>query len=256
MMGIEALIISCVLVLFRVAAFIAFLPPMAGRGLPNTVKIGLAVAFTVLLAPQYAGAAALDLDLAAPGAAAWLQLAYLAVRETALGAGLAWLFGLCLVPARIGGAWIAQEMGLNLGELTSPMDQTTASPVSQALEALGVLLFFALNIHHMMFFALGRSFVNRPLLQEWSMPTWQSIVQAVATTEQIGLMIVAPVGILLFVVSVTLLITMKTAPQFNFMSYGMTLRLIAGVGGLLLFLPDILSSLQYFMTRTPIRNWS
>lgn len=253
---IESVIICCLLVLFRVAAFLAFLPPVAGRGMPNTVKIGLAVAVTIVLAPLYAGTAALQLNLAEPGAAAWLQLAYLAARETALGAGLAWLFGLCLIPARIGGAWIAQEMGLNLGELTSPMDQQPSSPVSQALEALGVLLFFALNMHHVMFFALGRSFVNRPLLQDWSLPSWQSIVQAVATTEQIGLMIVAPVGILLFVTSVTLLITMRTAPQFNFMSYGMTLRLVAGVGGLFLFLPDILSSLQYFMTRTPIKNWS
>lgn len=253
---IESLVIACMLVLFRVGAFLAFMPPMAGRGLPNTVKIGLAVALTALLAPMYMGEAAAQLHLADSEGAAWLQLAYLAARETTLGAGLAWLFGLCLIPARIGGAWIAQEMGLNLGELTSPMDQQPASPVSQGLEALGVLLFFTLNIHHVMFFALGRSFVNRPLLQEWSLPTWNSIVQAVATTEQVGLLIVAPVGILLFVVSVTLLVTMRTAPQFNFMSYGMTLRLIAGVGGLLLFLPDILSSLQYFMTRAPITNWS
>ncbi len=256
MIDIEALIIASMLVLFRVAAFLAFLPPMAGRGLPNTVKIGLAVAFTVLLAPLYAGSAAMQLTLVESDTAAWLQLAWLAARETALGAGLAWLFGLCLVPARIGGAWIAQEMGLNIGELTSPMDQQPASPVSQGLEALGVMLFFALNIHHVMFFALGRSFVNRPLLQAWSMPTWDSVVQAVATTEQIGLIIIAPVGILLFVTSVTLLITMRTAPQFNFMSYGMTMRLIAGLGGLLLFLPDIISSLQYFMTRTPVKNWS
>ena len=42
MIDIEALIIASMLVLFRVAAFLAFLPPMAGRGLPNTVKIGLA----------------------------------------------------------------------------------------------------------------------------------------------------------------------------------------------------------------------
>jgi len=256
MTTIEALIISCMLVLFRVAAFVAFMPPMAGNGLPNTVKIGLAVAFTVVLAPLHAGQAAMNLQLAESDAGAWLQLAYLGIRETALGAGLAWLFGLCLVPARIGGAWIAQEMGLNMGELTSPMDRQPASPVSQGLEALGVLLFFSLNIHHVMFFALGRSFVNRPLLQEWSLPTWQSIVQSVATMEQIGLMIVAPVGIMLFIVSVTLLVTMRTAPQFNFMSYGMTMRLIVGLVGLLLFLPDILSSLQYFMTRAPIRNWS
>ncbi len=252
----EAVVVAIVLVLFRVAAFLAFLPPLAGRGMPSTVKIGLAVALTAVLAPLHAGPAAVSLHLADSGAAAWLQMAWLAARETVLGAGLAWLFGLCFVPARIGGAWIAQEMGLNLGELTSPMDQQPSSAVSQGLEALGVLLFFSLNLHHVMFFALGRSFVNRPLLAAWSLPDWTSVVTAVAAAEQTGLIIVAPVGILLFVVSVTLLVTMKTAPQFNFMSWGMALRLAAGLAGLVLFLPDIISSLQYFLSKAPIRNWS
>jgi hypothetical protein len=96
MTTIEALIISCMLVLFRVAAFIAFMPPMAGKGVPNTVKIGIAVAFTVVLAPLHAGPAAMNLQLAESDAAAWLQLAYLGIRETALGAGLAWLYWWCL----------------------------------------------------------------------------------------------------------------------------------------------------------------
>jgi len=252
----DAIVVATMLVLFRVAAFIAFMPPMAGGGLPNTVKIGLAVGITMLLAPLHIFSAAVHLELAEAGAAAWLQLAWLGGRETAIGASLAWLFGLCLVPARIGGAWIAQEMGLSLGELTSPMDRQPASPVSQALEALGVLLFFSLNIHHVMFFALGRSFVNRPLLQEWSMPNWESVVRAVSAAEQTGLIIIAPVGILLFVTSVTLLVTIRAAPQFNFMSYGMTLRLIVGVVGVTLFLPDILTSLQYFISKAPIQDWS
>jgi len=252
----ESVVVATMLVLFRVAAFVAFMPPMSGKGLPNTVKIGLAIGITMLLAPLHIFTAAQQLHLAETGPAAWLQLAWLGGRETAIGAGLAWLFGLCLVPARIGGAWIAQEMGLSLGELTSPMDHQPASPVSQALEAVGVLLFFALNIHHVMFFALGRSFVNRPLLQEWSMPGWESVVRAVAATEQAGLIIVAPVGILLFVTSITLLVTIRAAPQFNFMSYGMTLRLIIGLGGITLFLPDILTSLQYFISRAPVQDWS
>ena len=88
------------------------------------------------------------------------------------------------------------------------------------------------------------------------MPGWESVVRAVAATEQAGLIIVAPVGILLFVTSITLLVTIRAAPQFNFMSYGMTLRLIIGLGGITLFLPDILTSLQYFISRAPVQDWS
>ena len=247
---IEAFIIAGVLILFRCASFIAFLPPMAGKGMPNSVKIGLAMAFTVVLAPQYAGVAALKLSLAT-GTAAWLQMGYLVGREVALGAGLAWLFGLCLVPARIAGSWIAQEMGLTLGQLTTATGQPS-NVVSAGFEALAVLLFFALNIHHFMFFALGQSFITRPLLQPWSMPTWESVVYAVNTTQQAGLMMIAPIGILLFVTGLTLLVTMRTAPQFNFMSYGMTMRLLAGIVGMVLFLPEVISSMQYFMIRSGV----
>ena len=60
-------------------------------------------------------------------------------------------------------------------------------------------------------------------------------------------MIIAPIGILLFVVSLTLLVTMRTAPQFNFMSFGMTLRLAAGLGGMIMFLPELCGAVQHLL---------
>jgi flagellar biosynthetic protein FliR len=252
---IEAFIIASMLVLFRVVAFIAFMPPLAGKGMPNTVKIGLAVAMTVVLAPQYAGIAAMHLSLKTGTATVWLQIGILAARESILGAGLAWLFGLCLVPARIAGAYIAQEMGLTMGQLASPTDSQPTNVVSQGIEALGVLLFFGLNIHHMAFVALGHSFVSRPLLESWTLPDWETITWSVSRVEHQGFLIVAPIGILLFVVAVTLLVTMRTAQQFNFMSYGMTLRLIGGMIGLTLFLPELTAALQHFMQHAGTERW-
>lgn len=68
-------------------------------------------------------------------------------------------------------------------------------------------------------------------------------------------MIVAPVAILLFVISLTILVTMRAAPQFNFMSYGMSLRLIAGLGGLIMFLPEICGAIQHLLYRASAREW-
>ncbi|MEZ6062794.1 MAG: flagellar biosynthetic protein FliR [Planctomycetaceae bacterium] len=252
---IESLVITTVLVLFRVAAFVAFLPPLTGKNLPNTVKIGLVVALTALLAPQYAGVAALQLQSVSEGAAAWLQIGFLAARETVLGAAMSWLFGLFLVPARIAGAYIAQEMGLTIGQLASPTDDQPTNVLSQGLEALGVLLFFALNIHHMMFFALGKSFVTRPLLQDWTMPSWEAVLYSVTRVEHQAFLMIAPIGILLFVTSLTLLVTMRTAPQFNFMSYGMTLRLIGGMVAIALFLPELISTMRHFLQQAGTENW-
>lgn len=253
---IEAIVIASVLVLFRVAAFIAFLPPMAGQGLPNTVKIGLAVALTALLAPQYAGLAAFQFQTVGGNEFGWLQLAVLAVRETVLGAGLAWLMGLCMVPVKIAGAYVAQEIGLTLGQLTSPMDQQPTNILSQVLEGIAVLMFFALNIHHIMFFVLGRSFFTRPLMEPWSMPSWDSVLTHVSRAESNGFLIIAPVGILLFVTVLTLVVTMRTAPQFNYMTYGMPLRIVVGTLGFALFLPDICAAIRHFLYQTGLEGWA
>jgi flagellar biosynthesis protein FliR len=246
---IEALVIATSLVLFRVAAFVAFLPPLGGTGIPATVKIGLSVALTVLLAPLYAGPAAVMLESASGrgGTATWVWLAFLTARETALGAGMAWLFGLCMTPVRVAGAWVAQEMGLTMGGLSSPMDMQPSNVFSQVLEALGVMMFFVMNLHHVVFFSLGKTFVARPVGTGWLLPTWDSLVTAVATSIDQGLVIIAPIGILLFVTILMLLVTMRAAPQFNFMSYGMTLRLVAGMIAVVLFLPEICGAVQLLL---------
>ena len=246
---IEAMVMASLLIFFRVSAFIAFLPPLNGQGVPSTVKIGLSVAITYLLACRHAPLLAMSLNMSTSDAGGWLELALLGIRETALGAGLAWLFSLCLVPVRIAGAWIAQEMGLTLGGLSSPMDQQPSNVISTMLEAVSIILFFVLDLHHFMFYSLGQSFVLRPAAGAWSMPSWNTVVFSVTHAVDDGFLIVAPIGILLFVVSLTILITMRTAPQFNFMSYGMTLRLAAGLCGLIMFLPEICGAIQQLLYR-------
>lgn len=245
----EAIVLASLLIFFRVSAFIAFLPPLNGQGIPATVKIGLSVAITFLLANRYAPVLAMSLDLTGSGAGAWLKPAFFGIRETALGAGLAWLFSLCLVPVRIAGAWIAQEMGLTLGGLSSPMDQQPSNVISTMLEAFSIIMFFVLDLHHLMFYSLGQSFAIRPAAGAWSMPSWETVVWSVTHAVDDGFLIVAPIAILLFVVSLTILITMRTAPQFNFMSYGMTLRLAAGLCGLMMFLPEICGVVQQLLYR-------
>ena len=243
----EAFIIASTLVLFRCAAFVAFLPPVAGQSIPNTVKIGLAIALTIVLAPEFGGPAALELYGTTSGAAAWLRLSWLAARETILGASLAWLFGLCLVPPRIAGAYIAQEMGLTMAQITSAADNQQSNVVSQVFESLAVLMFFGLNLHHTMFLALGVSFDRRPLTHTWAMPGWDLVMYSLSKVEHQGFIIIAPIGLLMFAMTVTLLVTMRTAPQFNFMSYGMTLRLVVGMAAMVVFFPDIFTAMQQFM---------
>ena len=80
------------------------------------------------------------------------------------------------------------------------------------------------------------------------MPSWDAVLWSVTQSVDQGFLVIGPIAILLFVVSLTILVTMRTAPQFNFMSYGMTLRLCAGLGGLVMFFPDLCGAVQQLLT--------
>ncbi|MFY9253077.1 MAG: flagellar biosynthetic protein FliR [Fuerstiella sp.] len=243
---ITAFILATVLCLIRISAFVAFLPPISGKNMPNLVKIGLSVAITLCIAPQYA--ADIVPELVKSGAhQGWLKLSILALREFVYGAAMAWMFGLCMVPVRIAGAYVAQEMGLTLGGLTSPTDQQPSNVISSALEGLAVTLFFCLNLHHIAISSLGLSFARQPIAGFDMGVLWIRVLSVVSKTQQQGLLMVAPIAILLFIVVVTLLATMRFAPQFNFMSFGMPMRVAAGTLGLVAFFPEMCAAMGVFM---------
>lgn len=242
---ITGLVVGSMLCLIRVSAFIAFFPSPAGRTIPATVRIGLAFAITVCVAPLYA-ARFMPIVHTADGVG-WLLLAILSAQELLYGAGLAWMLSLCLVPVRIAGAFVAQEMGLTLGGLTSPQDQQPSNVITGAFEAIAGIIFFSLNLHHIALGAIGTSFEKGPASGFSLMPTYQNLMNQVSRVQDGGLLIVAPIAIMLFLFLIALLVTVRSAPQFNFFTLGMPMRVGVGSIGLLLFLPQLTSSMAIYM---------
>jgi len=273
---IEVMVVHFTLTLVRVAAFVAFLPPTAGRHLPNTVKIGLAIALTGIFAmPTGPSGARVRSEANGPAVAerglsvgqtpaprsvgsytwllraadAWPAFALLALRETFYGIGLALCFGLVLMPARMAGSYIAQEMGLSIATLTGTADDQQTSIVGAILETVAALLFFALNLHLAVIAFLDASFRRFPAgTASWELsPGW--IISSVTGSIETGLLIAAPVGIVLMLTLVGLLVLMRSVPQFNLFSVGMSIRLVAGLGALLVFAPETFVLIRHSLSR-------
>ncbi len=234
------------LTLIRVAAFVAFLPPTAGRNVPQPVKIGLAIS----LALFFGSIVPVDPHpwLARAGAE-WFGFVILAIRETCCGLGLAMALGLVLMPARMAGAYIAQEMGLSIATLTGPTDGEQTSLVGVLLETIAGLLFFSLNLHLAVISFLAASFEHfAPGRGELQLPPgwWMN---GVSDSIEEGLLIAAPVGVVLMLTLLASLVLMRSVPQFNLFSVGMSVRLIAGLGAMFVFGPEILMLLRQSLFR-------
>jgi flagellar biosynthetic protein FliR len=225
---------SGVLILMRTASFIAAFPPWAGRQLPQTVKVGLAVTLSIFWTLQPASG---PLPAAPEGFAA---IAIVAVREIMIGVVMAQVIGLVLVPPRIAGSYVAQEMGLTFAALTSPMDQHPSDPIAQIFEAVALCLFFTMDAHHFVFRILETSFHTAPVGSSWPTPLWARCAMASTGAVEVGLLIAASVAVLLLIVTIWMALATRMAPQMHLFAWGQSVRIIVGLLALLVYLPDLL----------------
>ncbi|MGD9856720.1 MAG: flagellar biosynthetic protein FliR, partial [Planctomycetaceae bacterium] len=222
------------------------LPPTSGRNLPNSVKVGLSAALALFFGMPTGGE---PYPWLAHAADAWPAFALLAIRETLYGIGLALCFGLVLMPARIAGSYIAQEMGLTIATLTGPSDDQQTSIVGVILETIAALLFFVMDLHLAVIAFLDASFRRFPAgTASWDLsPGW--VLHYVSGSIEAGLLIAAPVGVVLMLTLIGSLILMRSVPQFNLFSIGMSVRVVAGLAALLIFAPETMTLVRYSMDR-------
>ena len=270
----EALLLPLALCFFRISAFVAFLAPFGGQHVPSMVKVGLIVALTAFWAPRgmdsaftavssqetvgtdetpaasavlYAGSSARN-----GGSRQWLLWAWLAAREVLFGASLGWLLGMILVPARIAGSWIAEQMGLTIASVTSATDTGSGNVLSVILESCGVLLLYSLSIHHDFLRMFDRFFDDYKVGHVWGLPDSGWVINALTGLPERGLAIAAPLAVMMFLILFILMFAMKQSPQFNLFTFGMPFRLAAGLVAMVVMFPDILANvlrqLQTFLT--------
>src|SRR5262249_1599922 len=149
-------------------------------------------------------------------------------REALLGGLVGYLFGLFLMPARIAGDFLAQEMGLSFGNMVGVTGEVNATALSTIFEMLAALTFFSLDGHHVFLGVMHGTFEHYPVgggLPSLSVP---QIVAGATAVEEWGLMLSAPVAFCLFLTTIVLTLLARATPQLNLYTVGFPLRL--GVG--------------------------
>jgi flagellar biosynthesis protein FliR len=239
---IESLVLSFTLILARTGAFVSVLPMLGAATTPRTVKVGLALALAVLYF-MLLGGSATPPALAAAEPVSWLLFALLLGKETLLGAFLGYAMSLILLPVQIAGDYLGQEMGLALAAQADPTATNPSLIISQLFQMLAGILFFGLNGHHLFFAALHSTFLNVPLGGWSGMSSAGPMTAGLASAQEWGLMLAAPVGALLFLSSIILALMTRAAPQMNLFSLGFGLRVGFGLIALFVLLPNFVHAL-------------
>ncbi|MBN9518846.1 flagellar biosynthetic protein FliR [bacterium] len=234
------------LVLARVGAFAAVAPPFAGRT-PRSVRAGLAVALAAFYVgvvglragPEFAAAVA-ELDSVGYGVAL--------VREALLGTAMGFAFGLFLIPARVAGEFVTQQVGLNVSPQVGPTGDS-AGALTNLLETAAALLFLLGDFHHVALATLHGSFGLFPL-GGTALPRAAPLVDGLAVAYEMGLLLAGPLALCLFLLAVTLAVMARAAPQLNVYSIGFTLQVMVVLVAGLFLLPELVGAIHASVARS------
>lgn len=235
-----------VLILARVSAFIALFPLFSRRQLPNLVKVGLAGALTVFWFYEVDGSKFQLADANAMGGLVGLAMA---VKELAIGALLGMVMGLLFWPAKVAGAYVGQELGLSLASISDPGSQDSSTLVTRIFDMFSLLIFFGLNLHHLIILILHASFDQ--LMTKVGMMTLPTelLVHMYSSVDDYGLSIAGPLLIVFLMISLLLALLNRAAPSLNLFSVGMSIRAGVGVLFLCVFSPAIFSAMRMYLYR-------
>lgn len=222
----------------RISALLMVAPIFSSAGVPARVRLGLALALTLLIAPIVPAPTVNVLGTQ------WLLIA---VQQLALGIAMGFILQLVFNALVIGGQVIAMSMGLGFAASVDPVNGVSIPVVSQFFSILATLIFLSLNGHLLLIQILAGSFQALPVgpigvnvNTLWRLIAWsgQMFVGAIH--------LALPALAALLIINIALGITSRAAPSLNLFSIGFPITLIAG--SLMLIwtlpaLPTVLSSL-------------
>lgn len=244
---IGGVVVFLALVLVRIGAFVTFLPLFGGQAVPRLVKIGMVLSLSVFWVPEVAAQGLQRWMFAPPG---WAIFVLIVGKEALLGAVLGYAFGLFLLPARIAGEYLTQELGLSFGNLVDPGSGVSGGAITLFLDMTSALLFLVLDIHHVLLAVFHATFTLYPLGGPAVQLSPENAVVAAQLVQHWGLSLIAPVGLTLFLTTIILALMARSSPQMNMFAVGFPLRILVGLLALLLLLPGIIAAMTAAFDQT------
>lgn len=217
---------------FRIAALVGAAPVFGNRLVPMRLKMVVAIALTVVIAPSVPPVPAVDgLSLAG----LWLVM-----EQVLIGVAMGFILHLVFSVFVLGGQVIAMTMGLGFASLNDPITGVVVPTVAQFYTIMVTLVFLVLDGHLLLVRVLAESFTTLPIgaggISADGM--WQVLVWAGEMFAGATLVALPAVGAML-IVNLGFGIMTRAAPQLNLFAIGFPVIMTMGMVIILFSLPSV-----------------
>lgn len=230
----------------RVGACLMVAPVFSGTTVPTRIRIVLAGAIAMILAP----------NIVIPPALSAFSIEGLVVtaQQVVIGIALGFCLQLVFDAVTLGGQLIANSMGLSYALTIDPVRGTGSTALGELYSIFVTLVFLALNGHLRLIEVLADGFRTLPVGGSGfgSADLWQVVVWG-GTIFSGALTIALPGITALLIVNLAFGMVSRAAPSLNLMSVGFPVILVFGLLILVASVPQLLSGFerllgQSFMT--------
>ncbi|MCW8877912.1 MAG: flagellar biosynthetic protein FliR [Kangiellaceae bacterium] len=215
--------------------------------LPSTVKVIFAVALSMIMM----------MAIPVPNDLQQLSVMQLIVgmgQEVIIGMGL--LFGVQVTFGAIlfAGKLVDLQLGFGVASVLDPMTQSQEALIGSLLNVLFTVAFFILDMHHLLLSGFAAMFTSFPVGSGILLPSQSHLVSFFSSQFILGLLVVMPVVLGLFLLDVVIAFTSRTMPQVNVYFVSLPLKIFLGLLILSISLKHM-SGLIENMFLYSIRDW-
>ncbi|MBI5911030.1 MAG: flagellar biosynthetic protein FliR [Betaproteobacteria bacterium] len=222
--------------LARILALIASAPVIGNPSVPASVKIGLGLLITVLVAPLVPSPAGID-----PASAGGLLIL---AQQVLVGLAMGFAMHVVFHAAEMTGELAGLQMGLGFATLYDASVPGFIPIIGQYLGIVVSLAFLAVDGHLLLVAALAHSFQVLPLAPLSAPSGLRALAEWGGSIFSYGLALSLPLLAALLITNVALGVLTRAAPQLNIFAVGFPLTILIGILALALALPYFAPTLE------------
>jgi len=223
-------------VFYRVVLLFFLFPVFSGAFLPTQIKVLISLVIALAITPA--------IHFTLPHIGSVYQLVLVMLSDFVLIFLISLLFRFILAGLQIGGELVGYQMGFGITQTIDPISGFSLPIISQFVYLVFLLMFFALNFHHYLFYFIWASFKKIPPGSFFvNGRLGMFVIKKSAMMFVLGIKFLAPLMVFMMLIYVALGIIGRLIPQMNvlFVSFPLTIGLgLLFFGLMLIFLPRIL----------------
>lgn len=210
-----------ILVLVRIASFVAVAPFFGLNTIPRRVKTGLAILLSILVASASSAEVAYD---------GMLTYSVLAVREAITGLLIGMTANISTYIIGFAGRMIDMQIGLSMAQEYNPMTRTQESITGNLYYYSIMLLLIVSDLYLYLIRAIADTFTLVPVGTQ--IFNWEylagNLMTFISDMLLIGFRIMLPVFVCTMILNCILGIMAKVAPQMNMFAVGIQIKIFFG----------------------------